>query len=61
MGEKELLLFANDLDPTPSKIMAAPYVVVGDSLRAETPKVCSSNSVQKATRAHLAKIAPGKK
>ena len=43
------LLFANYLDPTPSKIMAAPYAVVGDSFQAETPKVWSSTSVQRAT------------
>jgi len=42
------LLFLNYLDPAPSKIMAAPYAVVGDSFQAETPKVWSSVSVQKA-------------
>ena len=41
------LLFANYLDPTPSKIMAAPYTVVGDSFQIETPKVWSPTSVQK--------------
>jgi serine/threonine-protein kinase len=41
------LLFANYLDPTPSKIMAAPYAVVGDSFQAQTPKVWSSTSVQR--------------
>jgi serine/threonine-protein kinase len=43
------LLFANYLDPTPSKIMAAPYVVVGDSFQVQTPKAWSATSVQKAT------------
>ena len=40
------LLFANYLDPTPSKIMAAPYTIVGDSFHNETPKVWSPSSVQ---------------
>ena len=40
------LLFLNYLDPTPSKIMAAPYGVVGESFRAETPKAWSPTSVQ---------------
>ena len=43
------LLFANYLDPTPSKIMAAPYAVVRDSFQVETPKVWSPTSVQKVT------------
>jgi serine/threonine-protein kinase len=43
------LLFANYLDPPPSKIMAAPYVVVGDSFQVETPKAWSPTSVQKAS------------
>ena len=48
------LLFANYLDPTPSKIMAASYVVVGDSFQVETPKVWSPTSVQKASTTNSA-------
>ena len=48
------LLFANYLDPTPSKIMAAPYAVVGDSFQAQTPKVWSSTSVQRSTPSNSA-------
>jgi serine/threonine-protein kinase len=48
------LLFANYLDPTPSKIMAAPYVVVGDSFQVQTPKVWSPTSVQKASTTNSA-------
>jgi hypothetical protein len=40
------LLYQNYLDPTPSKIMAAPYAVVGESFRSETPKLWSPTSVQ---------------
>jgi Tol biopolymer transport system component len=43
------LLFLNYLDPAPSKIMAAPYSIIGDSFQVETPKVWSSVSVQKAS------------
>ena len=48
------LLFAAYLDPTPSKIMAAPYAVVGDSFQVETPRVWSPTSVQKATTSNSA-------
>jgi serine/threonine-protein kinase len=41
------LLFLNYLDPAPSKIMAAPYAVVGDSFQVGTPKVWSPTSVQR--------------
>ena len=40
------LLFLNYLDPAPSKIMAAPYTIVGESFHNETPKVWSPTSVQ---------------
>jgi Tol biopolymer transport system component len=41
------LLFANYLDPTPTKIMAAPYTIAGDSFQIETPKAWSPTSVQR--------------
>ena len=43
------LLFANLYDAVPSRIMAAPYVVAGDSFGVETPKVWSPTSVQGAS------------
>jgi hypothetical protein len=46
-GTTRELLFANYLDPTPSKIMAAPYAVAGDSFQVETPKAWSPTSAQK--------------
>ena len=48
-GATHELLFAKYLDPTPSKIMAVPYAVVGDSFQPQTPKVWSSASVQRAS------------
>ena len=41
------LLFLKYLDPTPSKIMAAPYTVVGNSFRAEAPHAWSPTSVER--------------
>jgi serine/threonine-protein kinase len=41
------LLFLKYLDPSPSKIMAARYAVVGNSFRAETPFVWSPTSVER--------------
>jgi serine/threonine-protein kinase len=48
------LLYENYLDPTPSKIMAAPYSVVGESFQAETPQVWSPTSVQGASTTNTA-------
>jgi Tol biopolymer transport system component len=45
---KPELLFLKYLDPAPSRIMATPYTVVGDSFRAETPYVWSPTSVDRA-------------
>jgi hypothetical protein len=41
------LLFLKYLDPSPSKLMAARYAVVGNSFRAETPYVWSPTSVDR--------------
>jgi serine/threonine protein kinase/Tol biopolymer transport system component len=46
------LLFLKYLDPTPSKIMAARYTVVGNSFRAETPYVWSPTSVDRISPAN---------
>ena len=48
------LLFENPYDPAPAKIMTAPYTVVGESFRPETPKVWSPTSVQGATTTNWA-------
>jgi hypothetical protein len=48
------LLFVNPYDATPSKIMAGPYAVVGESFRAETPQVWSPTSVQDANGSNQA-------
>ena len=41
------LLFLKYLDPSPSRLMAARYAVVGNSFRAETPYVWSPTSVDR--------------
>ena len=41
------LLFLKYLDPSPSKIMAASYAVIGNSFRAEAPHVWSPTSVDR--------------
>jgi len=40
------LLFVNPFDPSPSKVMTAPYFVAGESFRADTPQLWSPISVQ---------------
>jgi len=48
------LFYANLYDPTPAKIMVAPYTVVGESFRTETPHAWSGTSVERASIANAA-------
>jgi serine/threonine-protein kinase len=46
------LLFVNPFDPSPSKVMTAPYVVTGESFRADTPQPWTTISVQGTSNAN---------